>query len=63
MTYARGDRVTITEDRDYVKTGSAGTVTQLLPEGAACWVLFDMPYVELPVPERILQPAQPAKPD
>jgi hypothetical protein len=57
MTYARGDRVMIIEDRDGVKTGAKGIVTQLAPQGGACWVLFEEPHIELPVPERILQPA------
>lgn len=57
MTYARGDRVIIIEDRDDVKTGTTGVVTQLAPQGGACWVLFDGPHIELPIPERSLQPA------
>jgi hypothetical protein len=57
MAYGTGDRVRITEDRDNVKKGMLGTVTQPVPQAKACWVQFDQPGTELLVPERILEPA------
>ncbi len=58
MSYIVGDRVRITEDRDDVKKGTLGTVTQAVPDGKASWVKFDKPEVEVLVPDRILEPAK-----
>jgi hypothetical protein len=58
MSYKVGDRVRITEDRDDVKKGTLGTVTQPVPDGRASWVKFDKPEVEVLIPDRILEPAK-----